>query len=177
MPGPGNTKKSVKKKTTMTVTTTSESNALPMQPVLYFHSFLKIADYKSIGQFCTFASSTSNGTNLRLLWECTMDEGEKWGIKKRKKLGMKEGLEEGMNLGHEEGMNLGCEEGYLIAKEGFNRIIQGVKAKGTLKKTTTHEMATQTDNDEQQQSTAMQMPPTPTANTVTQMETNNELSQ
>jgi hypothetical protein len=97
MPGPGNTKKSSKKKTT--VTTTSESNALPTQPVLNFCSFLEIADYKSISQFCTFASSTDDGANLRLLLECAMDEGEKLGIKKGKKLGMKDGLEEGMNLG------------------------------------------------------------------------------
>ena len=170
MPGPRNTKKSLKTKTTITMTTIPELNTLPMLPVLYFRSFLEIADYKSIGQFCTFASSTSNGTNPRLLWKCTMDEGEKWGIKKGKKLGMKEGLEEGINLGHEEEMNLGYEEGYLMAKGEFNRIIQGVKDKGTLKNTTTHKTVTQTDNDNPQwQSTATQTTPTSTANAVMKM--------
>ena len=152
------------------MTTTSESNTLPMLPVLYFHSFLEIADYKSIGQFCTFASSTSNSANLRLLWEHAMDEGEKWRIKKGKRLGINEGIEEGMNLGHE--------EGYLMAKGEFDRIIQGVKDKGTLKKTTTHETVTQTDNDNPQwQSTATQTTPTSTANAIMQMVPNDKLPQ
>ena len=108
--------------------------------------------------------------------EHVMDEGEKWGIKKEKKLGMNEGLEEGMNLGHKEEMNLGHKEGYQIAKEGFNRIIQAVKDKATLKMPNTHKTAIQTNNELQQQSTAMQMAPTSTANTITQMEPNDKLS-
>jgi hypothetical protein len=156
MPGPGNMKKSLKKKTT--TTTDLELNTLPTQPMPDFHSFLEIAEYKSIAQFCTWASTTSDGVNLRLLWECTMDEGEKLGMKKGKKLGMKEGIEKGMDLG--------CEEGYQVTKEGFDKIIQAVKAKGTPKKPITHEMVMQTNDDLQQQSTAMQMTHTSTVNAV-----------
>src|ERR1700679_3258961 len=101
MPGPGKMKKTSKKKTT--TTTDSELNTLPTQPMLDFRTFLEVAEYKSIAQFCTWASTTSDGANLRRLWERAMDEGEKLGIKKGKKLGIKEGIEEGMNLGREEG--------------------------------------------------------------------------
>ena len=93
-----------------------------------------MTDRKSIAQFCDWAAATSDGKNLRLLWNCAVDEGEKVGIAQGKKLGLKEGIERGMDLGHE--------EGYLVTKEGFDKIIQGVKARGTLKKTTTHKMVT-----------------------------------
>ena len=63
-------------------------------------------------------------------------------------------------------MDLGHEEGYWVTKEGFDKIIQGVKAKGTLKKPITHETATQTSNNLQWQSTATQMTCTSTVNTV-----------
>ena len=88
-------------------------------------------------------------------------------MKKGKKLGMKEGIEKGMDLGRK--------EGYQVAKEGFDKIIQAVKAKGTPKKTTTRETAIQTDNDEQQQSMAMQTTPTSSANAVMQTAPNDEL--
>jgi hypothetical protein len=159
MPGPGNVKKCSKKKAKIT----SESNTLPTQPILDFCSFLKIAHYKNIGQFCTWASSTSDGVNLRALWDCAMEEGEKLGIKKGKKLGLEEELERGIDLG--------LEEGYWVAKEGFNMIIQ---AAGTPKKSTTHEMAMQTNDNLQWQSTATQMTPTSTVNPIMQMVANNE---
>jgi hypothetical protein len=113
-----------------------------------------MADHKTIAQFCNWAAATSDGENLRLLWIRTLDEGEKLGVIQGKKLGMKEGLEEGMNLG--------CEEGYRVAKEGFNRIIQAVKAKGTQKKSNTHETATQTDDDREWQSETTQTTSTST---------------
>ena len=84
-----------------------------------------MTDRKTIAQFCNWASTTSNSENLRLLWVHAMEEGEKLGIMQGKKLGLKEGIERGMDLG--------CKEGYLVAKEGFDKIIQGVKARGTLK--------------------------------------------
>jgi flagellar biosynthesis/type III secretory pathway protein FliH len=87
-----------------------------------------------------------------------LDKGEKVGVKQGKKEDLKEGMEKGMNLGHE--------EGHQVAKEGFDKIIQAVKTKGTLKKTTTHEMAMQTNNDLQWQSTATQTTPTSTVNAV-----------
>ena len=89
-----------------------------------------MADHKSITQFSNWAAATSNGENLRLLWNCVLDKGEKLGTVQGKKLGLKEGIERGMDLG--------CEEGYQVEKEGFNKMIWGVKAKGTLKKTTTY---------------------------------------
>jgi hypothetical protein len=58
------------------------------------------------------------------------------------------------------------EEGLQVAKEGFDKIIQAVKTKGTLKKTTTHETAMQTNDDLQWQSTATQTTPTSTVNAV-----------
>ena len=173
MPGPVYQKKSSKSKT-------AAPNAAIVSPAngnmntvskstlaIDFHCFLEIADHKSIAQFCNLAAATSDGENLRLLWICVLEEGEKLGVKEGKKLGLKEGIERGMDLG--------CEEGYLVAKEGFDRIIEGVKSKGTSEAFNTHETAMQTDGDKQQQSTAMQMMPTLTANTITQTEPTDKL--
>jgi hypothetical protein len=181
MPGPGYQRKSSKRKTATpntavasptngNMTMASESNTSCTQPVLAsaidFRSFLEIADYKSIGRFCTWASATSEGANLRLLWERAMDKGEKLGVKKGRKLGIEEGIERGMDLGRE--------EGYWVAKEGFDRIMKGVKAKGTPKKSNTHEMVTQANDDLLWQSTASQTTSTTAVNAVMQTASNNE---
>ena len=65
-------------------------------------------------------------------------------------------------------MDLGRKEGYWVTKEGFDKIIQGVKAKRTPKKPITHKTAMQTSDDLQQQLTATQMTHTSTVNTVMQ---------
>ena len=145
MPGPRNQKKPSKRKSAApdaviaSPKNGSMSTASESTPACNFRSFLEMADGKTIAQFCNWASTTSDGENLRLLWVRTMEEGEKLGIMQGKKLGLKEGIERGMDLGRE--------EGYLVAKEGFNKIIRGIKARGTPKKTTTHETAMQTNND------------------------------
>ena len=122
MPGPGNQKKSSKKRTTApdaattspangTASTVSESTSACYN----FRRFLEIADRKTIAQFCTWAAATSDGENLRLLWTRALDEGEKLGIIEEKRLGLKEGIEKGMNLGRE--------EGYWLAKNAFDDIL------------------------------------------------------
>ena len=83
MPGPGNQKKSSKKQTTTPDTAIvspandTASMASESTPACDFCSFLKMTDRKTIAQFCNWASTTSNGENLRLLWVRTMEEGEK----------------------------------------------------------------------------------------------------
>ena len=83
-------------------------------------------------------------------------------------------------------MNLGCEEGYIVAKEGFKRVI---KAKKALEKTNntvnvdcspqtntnTCKMATQVNDNVEQQSMATQTTPNSTADAVMQTALNNEL--
>ena len=102
MPGPGNQKKSLKRKTATAntavasptngnISTASESTSACHE----FRHFLEMADRKTIAQFCNWAAATSDGENLRLLWIRALDEGEKLGVIQGKKLGMKEGLEEG----------------------------------------------------------------------------------
>jgi hypothetical protein len=95
-----------------------------------------------------------------------LDEGEKLGVIQGNKLGIKEGIERGMDLGRE--------EGYRVAKEGFDGIIQGVKAKGTPKKSITHETATQTNDDPQRPSTATQTTSASTIDAVMQTVANDE---
>ena len=68
-------------------------------------------------------------------------------------------------------MDLGREEGYLIAKEGFDRIIEAVKAKG---KTNTREMVTQANDHLLRQSTASQTTSTATVNAVMQTASDDE---
>ena len=143
MPGPGYQKKSPKRKPTAAVMspvngTVSTASELTSACHNLCH-FLEMADCKTIAQFCNWAATTSDGENLRLLWICALDEGEKSGVIQGKKLGIMEGIERGMDLGHE--------EGYRVTKEGFNGIIQAVKAKGIPKKSNTHKMAMQTDDD------------------------------
>src|ERR1700679_4024514 len=180
MPGPGNQNKSSKRKTATANTAVASSTngnistASESTTPYDFRTFLEMADRKCIAQFCNIAASTREGENLRLLWIRALDEGEKLGIKQGRKLGIEEGRKLGTADGLERGMDLGREEGYLIAKEGFDRIIQGVKAKETPEKPNTHETATQTNDELQQQSTAMQTTPVSTADAVTQTATYDE---
>jgi len=140
MPSPGNQKKSSKRKTATanaavaspTNGNMSTSTASKSTTACDFHSFLEMADCKSIAQFCNWASTTSDSENLRLLWIHTLNEGKKWVIKQGRKLGIEEGRKLGIDEGIKKGMNLGHEEGYLVAKEGFERVI---KAKEVLEKT------------------------------------------
>ncbi|KAF8220619.1 hypothetical protein L208DRAFT_743322 [Tricholoma matsutake] len=145
MPGPGYQKKSSKKRTTApnaAVTSPANGNAsTTSESTLACHDFchfLEMADRKTIAQFCNWAATTSDGENLRLLWICALDKGEKLGIIEGKRLGLKEGIERGIDLGRK--------EGYQVAKEGFDKIIQAVKAKATPKKPNTYRMATQTND-------------------------------
>ena len=99
MPGPGNQKKPSKRKSAApdaVVASTKNGNtsmASELTPACDFHSFLEMADRKTIAQFCNWASTTSNSENLRLLWVHAMEEGEKLRIMQGKKLGLKEGIE------------------------------------------------------------------------------------
>ena len=96
MPGPTNWKKSSKRKSAapdVAITSPKNGNmsmASKSTSACNFHSFLKMAGRKTIAQFCIWASTTSDSKNLRLLWVCALDEGEKLGIAQGKKLGLKE---------------------------------------------------------------------------------------
>ena len=119
MPGPGYQKKTSKRKTNaLNAAITSPTNgnastASESTSACDFCHFLKMADCKTIAQFCNWAAATSDGENLRLLWICALDEGEKLGIIEGKKLGLKEAIGRGMDLGHE--------GGYWVAKRDSTR--------------------------------------------------------
>jgi hypothetical protein len=79
--------------------TTSQLTTTAPVSTCNFCLFLKKADYKNVSHFCDWASTTSNGANLKLLWTCVIDEGKKLGIEEGRILWYKEFYGEGYVMG------------------------------------------------------------------------------
>ena len=54
-------------------------------------------------------------------------------------------MEDKFEKGVERGMDLGCEEGYIVAKEGFDSLLEKIKAREAQETTSSADSCTQTD--------------------------------
>jgi hypothetical protein len=79
----GKKKPATKSVTQAPSTPASHVTPVPTDSTCDFHKFLKIARYKDIAQFCNWASTTKEGTNIQLLCKCAIEEGRKLGIEGR----------------------------------------------------------------------------------------------
>jgi hypothetical protein len=113
---------------------------------LSFFNFITIATTEDIENFINIAATTPEGENLKYLWERAYKEGFENGQKviqpTLQRIGKK--LEEKFDKGVARGMDLGREEGYMLAKQGFDGIVKGLKAR-EAPKVDTVVASTQTD--------------------------------
>jgi hypothetical protein len=143
---PGNKKKPNKGKIAMPTSAHTKSSppaniitapTTEISPPLHvvFRDFIKLADINTITCFLTTATSTLESENLEALWKRAYEEGYENGRKSLlPDIGRK--LEERFEEGIERGMDLGREEGYTVAKEGFDGIVKGLRAREAQKSST-----------------------------------------
>jgi hypothetical protein len=143
-------KKNLKKTTTPAVTisqpasTSRDDVHTPVTTQFSFFNFITIANTEDIKKFLRLAATTTEGENLKYLWERAYEDGYENGRKsllRNLEIKMDNKFEEGI----EKGMSLGREEGYTVAKEGFDGIINAMRAREASKTTVTTESGIQTD--------------------------------
>lgn len=116
----------------------------PVTTQFSFFNFITIANTEDIKKFLRLAATTTEGENLKYLWERAYEDGYENGRKsllRNLEIKMEDKFEEGI----EKGMSLGREEGYTVAKEGFDGIINAMRAREASKTTVTTESGIQTD--------------------------------
>jgi hypothetical protein len=133
-------------KATVTVPVTSEAiTSPPANTRLTFFNYITVASTEEITEFLELAATKSESENLRYLWERAYEDGYENGRKSLlRNLG--KNLQDKFEDGVERGMDLGREEGYTVAKEGFDRLLEQIKAREDSKIRSTSNSGTQTSS-------------------------------
>jgi hypothetical protein len=112
---------------------------------LNFREFLTKADPASISQFCDWASTTTDGRNLKLFWQRATDEGKKLGKEEERKSTYGKGYDDGYANGQMDALadkftfDKHCSEGF---SEGLTIGFKNSQLAGREAERKTHEVQT-----------------------------------